>query len=180
MPYMDPRDEIALEPDLVWTDHYEDERERIQDASGEQLLGVFHIGSTAIPDLPGKPALDVIAVFADYESMRAAADTLTDEDYELGYDESDCIVLIRWGDDYSVFIKMHIQDDQKVRNQLIFRKYLRENSESRREYERVKREAVAEYPKDQKAYTQAKSEVVKSLLERARDQGYAERLPEFV
>jgi GrpB-like predicted nucleotidyltransferase (UPF0157 family) len=67
-----------------------------------------------------------------------------------------------------------------VRNQLIFREYLCENSEARRKYERVKREAIAEHPRDQKAYTQAKSEVVKSLLERARDQGYAERLPEFV
>lgn len=176
---MDPGDEIALEPDPVWTDHYDEEREQIQDVSGDQLLGVFHVGSTAIPDLAGKPALDVIAVFADYESMRAAADTLVDEGYELGHDESDCIVLIRWGDDYSAFIKMHIQDNEKVRNQLIFREYLRENTEARREYERVKREAVEEHSEDQQAYTQAKSEVVRSLLERARDHGYAERLPEF-
>jgi GrpB-like predicted nucleotidyltransferase (UPF0157 family) len=110
---MDPRDEIALEPDPVWTDHYKEERERIRDVSDEQLLGVFHVGSTAIPDLPGKSALDVIAVFADYESMRAAADTLTDKDYELGHDESDCIVVIRWDDDYSVFIKMNIKTTKK-------------------------------------------------------------------
>lgn len=174
---MDLREKM---PDPVWTDQYEAERERIQEASGDQLLGVFHVGSTAISDLPGKPALDVIAVFTDHESMRAAADPLTEEGYELEHDEPDCVVVIHWGDDRAVFIKMHTRDDQKVRNQLLFRAYLRENSEARREYERVKREAAAEHSEDPEAYTQAKDDVVRSLLERAREEGYAEGLPEFV
>lgn len=176
---MDRRDEITFESDPVWTDQYEEERERIMNALGEQLLGVFHVGSTAIPDLPGKPALDVIAVFTDYESMHAAAETLTDEGYELGHDGSDCIVVIDWGDDRAVFIKLHTRDNEAVRNQLIFRDYLRETPEARQEYERCKREAVAAHPDDMEAYTRAKTDMVKSLLKRAREDGYAERLPEF-
>ncbi|WP_049970238.1 GrpB family protein [Haladaptatus cibarius] len=173
-------DEITLEPDPVWTDRYEEERKRILNVSGKQLLGVFHVGSTAIPDLPGKPALDIISVFADYESMRATADALTEEDYKLEYDSQDSALVIQWGDHGAVFIKMHIQDDEKVRNQLLFREYLRETPEARRKYERVKRKAAAEHPHDQRAYTEAKADVVHSILEQARTRGYAERLPKYV
>lgn len=177
---MDPRNEITFESDPFWEDRYQAERERIVEATGERLLGVFHVGSTAIPDIPGKPVLDIIAVFADQDAMHDAADILTDGRYELESDESDCIVLVRCGDDRATFLKMHTQDDERVRNQLLFRVYLRENPEARRKYERVKREAVERHPEDLQAYTRAKTEVVRSLLEQARAHEYADRLPEFV
>lgn len=174
---MDPRNHVTLEPDPVWPDRYEAERKRVREASGDRLLSVFHVGSTAIPDLPGKPALDVIAVYEDEGSLSAAAEALTDGGaYER---ERDSTVLVRWDDEYVVFVKMHTRDDEKVRNQLAFRECLRENPDARREYERVKREAAAEHPEDLEAYTKAKSDVVSSILERARDEGYYERLPEF-
>lgn len=177
---MDVRERITLEPDPVWTDRYEKERERVLTASDDRLLGVFHVGSTAIPDLPGKPALDVLAVFTDYDAMRSTAEILADGEYELERDETDCVLVIDWRDDHAVFIKMHTRDDEKVRNQLVFRDYLRETPEARREYERSKRKAADAHPEDPQAYTRAKAPVVRSLVERAHEQGYAERLPEFV
>lgn len=168
---------VTFTSDPYWPDRYETERERIQDASGSGLLGVFHVGSTAIPDVPGKPALDITAVYDDEESMQTAIERLTDNDrYEQ---EGDSTVIIRWADDYAVFIKMHTRDDQKVRNQLLFRDFLRENPEARNEYARVKREAEEKHPEDLEAYTKAKSEIVHSLLEQAREEGYDQSLPEF-
>ena len=175
---MDLRNSVTLESDPVWPDRYEAERERVMEASGDQLLGVFHIGSTAIPEVPGKPTLDVIAVYEDDASLDAAADALTDDDaYER---ESDSTVVIRWGDEYAVFVKLHTRDDEKVRNQLVFKDYLCKNADARRKYARVKREAAEDHPEDLEAYTKAKAAVVNSILERARDEGYDDRLPEFV
>jgi GrpB-like predicted nucleotidyltransferase (UPF0157 family) len=175
---MDLRNSVTLEPDPVWPDRYEAERKRVLEASGDQLLGVFHVGSTAIPEVPGKPTLDVIAVYEDDESLDAAADALTDDDaYER---ESDSTVVTRWGEEYAVFVKLHTRDDEKVRNQLVFKEYLCENVDARHEYARVKREAAEEHPKDLEAYTKAKSDVVSSILARARDEGYGDRLPAFV
>lgn len=176
---MDLREQITLQSDPVWTDRYEDEREQVVDASDDRLLGVFHVGSTAIPDVPGKPALDIIAVYPDDVSMRAAAESLTDDGFEIEGDHDDCMVVIDWRDDHAVFVKMHLEDDVKVRNQLVFRDFLRENSDACREYEAVKREAVADHAHDHTAYTEAKRDVVSTLLDRAREQGYDERLPEF-
>jgi len=177
---MDPREEVRLEPDPVWTDRYERERERIETASGEGLLGVFHVGSTAIPGVPGKPELDVLAVYEAYEPMRTAAETIAGDSFELSADDGGCIVLSRWTDGRAVFLKLHVQGDERVENQLLFREYLRENADARREYEATKREAAAANREDPKAYIEAKTDTVSSLLADARAAGYTERLPSFV
>ena len=171
--------EITLESDPVWTDRYEAERERILSVAGDELLGVFHVGSTAIPDLPGKPVLDVMPIFTEYESMRAVAASLADDGYELETDAPDCVVSIREESDHVVAIRMHTRDADQWRPMLVFREYLRENAAARREYERVKREAAAEHREDLDAYTRAKTDVVRSLVAEARDAGYDDRLPEF-
>jgi len=201
---MDLRERITFEPDPVWTDRYEAERERVEAASGGGLLGVFHVGSTAIAGVPGKPALDVLAVYEDYESMRAAAETLAEsgngseadgesEDegdgadrdndeggFELASDDGEAILLIRWEGDSAVFVKMHLAGDEKATNQVLFREYLRDNPGAREEYTAAKREAREAHPEDPQAYTAAKSEVVGSLLADAREAGYDEDLPAFL
>jgi GrpB-like predicted nucleotidyltransferase (UPF0157 family) len=178
---MDLREEITLLEDPVWTERYEQERERILEAAGDELLGVYHVGSTAIPDVPGKPALDVLVVFPEYEPMNEVASTLTEQGYDLEVDRPECNLVIRWEDDHAVFVKMHtLDDEEKIRNQLVFRDYVRENDEARREYEQVKRKAATEHPDDERAYTEAKSEVVGSILERALQAGYDEQLPEYL
>jgi len=169
---------VTLTSDPYWPDRYETESERVKDASDSRLLDVFHVGSTAIPDVPGKPALDIIAVYENEDAMETAIEQLTDDDrYEQ---EGDSTVLIRWADEYAVFVKMHTRNDEKVRSQLLFRDYLRENSDARAEYTRVKQEAAENHPEDLEAYTKAKSETVQSILEQAQEEGYAKRLPDFV
>ena len=177
---MDPREDVQLEPDPVWTDRYEREREHIEAASGEELLGVFHVGSTAIQGVPGKPELDVLAVYGAYEPMREAAEDIADGGFELSTDDGECIVLSRWDGESAVFLKLHVQGDKRVSNQLLFREYLRENADARHAYETTKREAAATHREDPRAYIGAKTETVSSLLADARAAGYAERLPSFV
>jgi GrpB-like predicted nucleotidyltransferase (UPF0157 family) len=168
---------VTFESDPYWPHRYESERERIRDVSSDGLLGVFHVGSTALTDVPGKPALDIIAVYDDDEALSTTIERLTNDDrYER---EGDSLLVIRWEDDYAVFLKTHTRDDQKVRNQLLFRDYLREHPNMRSEYGHVKREAAEAHSEDVEAYTKAKTEFVSSVLERAREDGYDERLPDF-
>jgi len=46
-----------LRSDPVWTDRHETVRERIEETASAGLVDVFHVGSTAIEDVAGKPAL---------------------------------------------------------------------------------------------------------------------------
>jgi GrpB-like predicted nucleotidyltransferase (UPF0157 family) len=177
---MDPeQDGITLRPDPVWTDRYDSERARVQAASDSRLLDVFHVGSTAIPGVPGKPVLDVMPIYAEYGGARTAADRLVNEGFALEHDGDDTVVLVRRNDDHVVAVRMHTVDAEQWRPMLLFRELLIDDPDARAEYARVKRAAADAHPDDVEAYTDAKFEVVRSLTERAREAGYEERLPEF-
>lgn len=171
-------DEIRLEP-VVWTARFETERAAVEAASPDPPLGVFHVGSTAVPDLLAKPVLDVLAVYAGYEPARAAAAALVEEGYTLRQDDPDWLQVTEPDDhDYPVFLHLRPRDVDAWRDQLVFVEYLRENRVARREYERVKRAAAAAHPDDPEAYTDAKAAVVRTLLGRAYEAGYGDSIPE--
>lgn len=178
---MNPEDDISLLEDPVWTERYEREERIVRDAAERGLYDVHHVGSTAIPAVPGKPALDVLVVFETYEAMKTAAKELVTRGYTIETDEESAILVLEWRDNHAVFIKMHtLADHEKIANQLIFREYLCDHGDAREEYEMAKREAVADHADDPLAYTEAKSSVVQSLLTRAREAGYEERLPDYL
>ncbi|WP_276256785.1 GrpB family protein [Halomontanus rarus] len=180
---MDPDEDIALLEDPVWTEKYEREKQRLRSVAGEGLLGIHHVGSTAIPDVPGKPALDVLVAFDSFKQMDATGERIAEEHEEFErFSETDTsILLISWADNHAVFHRMHTMDDEnKIRNQILFRDYLRDHAEARREYEEVKREAVENHADDPGDYTKAKSDVVADLIQRAEAAGYEERLPDYL
>lgn len=170
---------INLERDPVLRDRFERIRTHIENASSNGFLGVFHIGSTAVPDLAAKPTVDVLAVFVGYESARETADRLASEGFAIRKDESEWIQLIRDDGRDDVFIHFRPRESDVWRNQLVFREYLRENPQARREYEQVKRAAAEHYPNDPEEYTAAKDDIVRTLERRAYEAGYDERIPDL-
>lgn len=175
----------GLRPDPVWTDRYERVSHRIERVAGDGLLDTYHVGSTAIEDVAGKPALDVIALYADREALSAAAAALSDhEDFELTHDGDDSAVVVRWVETdegtEADFLKLHLPGDERVHNQLVFREYVSEHPDARRRYERVKREAAENHPEGRGEYTEHKREVVSEILDDARAAGYVEDLPAVV
>lgn len=55
-------EEVALVPhDPLWPALFQAERERLMSLFPPQLLDVQHFGSTAIPGMPAKPIIDILA-----------------------------------------------------------------------------------------------------------------------
>jgi len=76
---------------------------------------------------------------------------------------------------------MHTIDDKdKIRSQILFRDYLRNHADARREYGKVKLEAVENHADDPSDYTKAKSDIVADLIECAQATDYEERLPDYL
>jgi len=162
-------DEVQLLPDPVWTDRFERERERVLSAlDGVCSVTVSHVGSTAIPGVPGEPALDVLVVVDLPSTVPEAVAALADAGYEREHVAEHEAVLLRRLDEGPRVLKLHRPGDDKVENQLLFRDYLRDDADARRRYVRAKREAVAEHGGDREAYTAAKTDVVGELLDEAR------------
>jgi GrpB-like predicted nucleotidyltransferase (UPF0157 family) len=78
-------EDVALvAPDPLWPALFAAERERLVALFPAQWLAIEHFGSTAIPGMPAKPVIDLLAGVA---SM-AAADALTAPLHRSGYTSS--------------------------------------------------------------------------------------------
>lgn len=74
--------EIA-EYDAAWPAAYEALAGRVRRALGWRVLGLDHVGSTAVPGLPAKPIIDVALVVADPADEAAYVPALEGEGFEL-------------------------------------------------------------------------------------------------
>lgn len=81
--------------DPVWFDRFDRVRARVEDCLAAGLLDVFHVGSTAVPDLPAKPTLDAVAVFEDRAEMASGRDSLLADEFARHRDDPDWVVLTR-------------------------------------------------------------------------------------
>lgn len=171
--------EIELEQDPILRERFEETRTQIKKASSDSLLGVFHIGSTAVPDLAAKPMVDVLAVYEGYKPARRAADILVTKGYTFQKDEPEWIQLIRSDSEDDVFIHFRPKESEVWRDQLVLRELLRESPKARREYEQVKRSAAEEHPNSPEEYTAAKDEIVRTLVNRAYEEGYDTHVPDL-
>ncbi|MEZ3115914.1 GrpB family protein [Halobaculum sp. MBLA0147] len=169
---------MDLADDPVWTERFERAREYVE--THTDPLDVFHIGSTAIPDLAGKPELDVLGVYEDVDAVRAAGDALVagGDEWERT-DADDVVVVYRRDPPAGEFLRLHTVADDAVRQQLAVREYLRADADARRRYERVKRSAADEHDEFE-SYQSAKRATVETLLAEAREAGHFERLPASV
>ena len=71
-----------VEHDPAWAERFASEAGRIRDAVGAHVLAVEHVGSTAVPGLPGKPVLDIgIAVASEGDADACVAPLVA-----LGYE----------------------------------------------------------------------------------------------
>ena len=119
-------------------------------------------------------------MYSTSPAIHDAKDALLDG-YYIHRDDDDRVVLIweRDEEDYKFTLHLRPRDAQGWRDQIVFRELLRDDPRARGKYEGAKRTAVSEYPDDGEAYTAAKQPVIRSLTDRAYEEGYDEQLPNF-
>lgn len=165
-----------------WAVIAREESRRLMAAVGPSLLGVHHIGSTAIPGIGAKPVIDLLPVvrLAAFDTRRAAVE-------ELGY---------QWWDEYGLpgrryctwddpatgrrTFQLHCfaEGDFQIKRHLAFRDYLRALPDEAAAYEREKIRCRDLFPDNSHAYSDAKAGWIESRLVQAleRDRRLEDRL----
>jgi GrpB-like predicted nucleotidyltransferase (UPF0157 family) len=134
----------------------------------ESLLEFHHIGSTAIPDMPATPIIDLGVMVTSFED---AKEKITPILKKYGYE-------YHWCDDrtppFMTFIKYnekgerthHVhfaEEEHNFWDRLYFREYLKQNRDEARNYFELKDQLCKKFPNDREAYTSGKSEYVKEI-----------------
>lgn len=164
---------VELEPhDPAWERHYREEVERLRAIAGDRLLDFEHVGSTAIPGIPAKPIVDLLAVVADLEAARNLVPVLEANGYEHRPDTSvpDRLFFARGPrSNRTHYLSLTERDSECYREQVAFRDHLRENPNVAAEYARLKRDLAAAHADDRDEYTARKAGFIRRVLDDAMD-----------
>jgi GrpB-like predicted nucleotidyltransferase (UPF0157 family) len=159
---------VRISPyDPEWPQRFERERAALEGAIGGWVVGgIHHVGSTAVPGLEAKPVIDVLVGIESLESGLSCFRPLARLEYlHAPYLSSE----MHW------FCKPHPSrrthhlhlvpiGSARYEEELAFRDHLRVNAEAAAEYAALKRELARRFRNDRDAYTAAKEEFIRSVL----------------
>ncbi|HEY6259037.1 MAG TPA: GrpB family protein [Xanthobacteraceae bacterium] len=160
---------IALEPyDPEWPSRYAILERQIREALGRKALLIEHVGSTSVPGLSAKPVIDVVLAVANSADESAYVPPLERLGYVLRIREPAWFehrMLKSPGIDGNIHV--FSQACEEIGPMLAFRDRLRADDDDRKWYERTKQELAARTWKYMQNYADAKSGVVREILNRA-------------
>jgi len=164
---------FLVEHDDAWRRQYEEVEvclvDLLSDCSVERIS---HIGSTAVDGIWAKDIVDVLVEFPSQSSLREAAGKLEHSGFTMMSNGAERISLnLGYTKDgfaqkvYHVHLRLSGDNDE-----LYFRDYLNAHPQTAKEYEALKLRLWKEFEHDRDAYTGAKTEFIKKVTARARQE----------
>ncbi|WP_205650318.1 GrpB family protein [Actinoplanes solisilvae] len=152
------------EYDPAWPNLAAEALDEVFAALGDAITAAEHVGSTAVPGLPAKPIVDLMAAAPSLEAVREREAGLL----KAGYEYVDARMpgrLLYHRPGYHLHVVTAGSWD--TRNQRILRDHLRSNVDDREAYAALKRSLAAEVD-DRDAYTQGKTALIQRMVDDAR------------
>ncbi|MDD5318266.1 MAG: GrpB family protein [Candidatus Pacebacteria bacterium] len=149
-----------------WILDYQEEAEKIKNVFGNNYIDIQHIGSTSIPNMLSKPIIDVAVLIASSENANDFIAPLE----KLGYVYKPEISsperhFFKKGSPTKYHLSIAYTDKGSYwKRQILFRDYLIQHDEARKEYEQYKLNLLREDATIDRSYKGNKEEFVQKIL----------------
>lgn len=166
------RGTVTVEPyNPAWALEFENEKKQLLQTFGDRIIGVEHIGSTAVPQLAAKPIIDMLAAVKSFDDIHVFIEGLQ----QLGYE----YMLERMTPTRKFFPKgpqnkrthhlniVLINDHDQWTKPLAFRDYLRNHKTERQEYAKLKINLAKQYANDRALYTKSKDKFIVRIFDKS-------------
>ncbi|MBQ3049692.1 MAG: GrpB family protein [Oscillospiraceae bacterium] len=157
----------VLPYDRAWKAAFEAIKTELENAVGDLIVGIEHVGSTSVEGMSAKPCIDIDVIIKDYSVFDEVAEKLA----AIGYiHEGDLGIKDREAFKYSdkPHLMMHHlyvcpQDSEELHRHVTFRNFLRNVPESVKRYSLVKTTAAELFPNDIDKYIEYKSPCIEEI-----------------
>ncbi|MBS4196722.1 GrpB family protein [Bacillus sp. FJAT-49870] len=161
---------IVVDYDENWPKLFKKEAGKIREVLKYELVDIYHIGSTAVPNLMAKPIIDMMPIVKNIEVV----DQFNSKMREIGYEPLGEFGMkgrryFRKGGENRTH-QVHIfqwNNTLEVKRHLAVRDYLRSHIHEATAYGKLKEQLAKEFPKDIEGYSIGKEEFVRGLEQRA-------------
>ena len=162
-------EQIELAPyDPSWPDRFAAEQVALDEAIGKWVCGgIHHVGSTAVPGLEAKPVIDILVGVESLEDSLGCFEPLAKLEYLYArYLPQDMHWFCKPDPAHRTH-HLHLVPvgSQRYKDELAFCDRLRNDPKIAAEYLALKRRLASRFAHDREAYTDAKSDFVRRVLE---------------
>lgn len=137
-----------------WPQIFKVESERIKEVLGSSCLAIHHIGSTSVPGLSAKPVIDMIVVVEGADKTIQALEGLGFK-YKGEYNIPMRFYFSR-SEGVEANLHVYAEGHPEIELNLLFRDYLRQHSDARIEYTKLKENLLqkkSSYEKNNSPFT---------------------------
>ena len=159
----------VLPYDSGWKPAFEAIKQEIENALGDLILGIEHVGSTSVEGLSAKPCIDLDVIIPDYTVFEAVVAKLGAIGYvhegNLGIPDREAFC---YGDKPHL-LQHHLyvctRSSEELRRHITFRDFLRNHPDAVKQYSAVKEEAARLYPEGIGGYMAHKAACIEALYQ---------------
>ena len=165
------RKSIELVPHRAeWKTLFESEANLLREAIGNYAVAIEHIGSTSVSGLEAKPIIDILVGVQKLDDAQKSIAPLARISYEYRGEQGIAgRFYFRKGtaDVSTHHLNVVEMTSDFWRSHLLFRDYLQQHADAAQSYGKLKRELALKHKGNRPAYTEAKADFIKSVLEKA-------------
>lgn len=156
-----------------WKESYEKERDLLKKVLKDKIVGIEHVGSTAVPGLKSKPIIDICVAIKNLEDAVEFEEILKPYDYHFRGHQG---VMDRYfyakgpEENRTHYVHFETLESDSYQNHILFRDYLIKHPEYIEKYKKLKEELAEKYPEERSKYTAGKSEFIQSVIQLAKEE----------
>ncbi|MGN1386985.1 MAG: GrpB family protein [Bacillus sp. (in: firmicutes)] len=152
-----------------WAELFIEESEKLKEVYGDEIIDIYHIGSTSIPTIHAKPVIDLMVEVADIERIDGYNEQMKQLNYEaLGENGiPNRRFFMKGGDNRTHHVHIFEKGDAEIERHLAFRDYMMAHPEEAQEYSRLKQELAKRFPENMDEYIAGKDSFIKFIDRKA-------------
>ncbi len=159
-----------VDHDPAWAVRFAEQQARLSVLLAPWLAGpIEHVGSTSVPGLRAKPIVDLLAAVATLDAAQAAIPMLQEAGWLFWPDDPNRHYRLWFlrprPDARTHHLQVIAQGHPAARALIVFRDALRDDSDLRARYAALKDQLAEQHRTDREAYTNAKAEFVRAVLQ---------------
>ena len=158
---------IVVPYDETWKSAFEKIKKELEDAIGDLIIGIEHVGSTSVQGLSAKPCIDIDVIIKDYSIFDAVVSRLETAGYihegNLGIKDREAFKYADKPHLQQHHLYVCPQHSEELHRHIAFRDFLKANPEASKKYGEVKKKAAQLFPNDIDKYIEYKSSCIEEL-----------------
>jgi GrpB-like predicted nucleotidyltransferase (UPF0157 family) len=151
-----------------WAELFIQEAQFIRDNVGDMIIGIEHVGSTAVPGLSAKPILDIAIAVRSKDGILSVVKGLMESGYIDMGDQGDDggYLLAKYSEPEMRICHLHIVEISDVQwwNYITFRDILRRDPAIRDKYAQLKKRLAQQFADDRDSYMDGKNKFIREVL----------------